>query len=223
MKHIMKSFIALSLLSVTACTNAPKADEAQTTEAQEVQAAATGTNAATYNIDMNKTTISWIGTKPTGRHDGIFPVKQGALMVSDNNITGGNILLDVSNLKVLDGGSGNEKLQGHLKSGDFFDVQKYPDAKFEITNVQPGVTADAKDLIMKDATHTISGNLTLKDSTKGVSFPAKVTMNGNNIIADADFNIDRTKWGIAYGNDKSLGDKFIRPEVNLKLHVEANK
>jgi hypothetical protein len=48
-------------------------------------------------------------------------------------------------------------------------------------------------------------------------------MNGNSLIADADFNIDRTQWGIVYGNDKSLGDKFIRPEVNIKLHIEANK
>ncbi len=220
MKHILKSIIVLSLVSTAACNDAPKADEAQTAEAQQVQEAPVGTN---YAVDNQKSTLSWIGTKPVGKHDGIFPISTGTLSVADNNITGGRFDIDMANLKVLDGGKGNEKLQGHLKSGDFFDVTKYPNAKFEITSVAAGVATDPKDLVMKNATHTVTGNLTLKDSTKSVTFPAKVSMNGNSLIADADFNIDRTQWGIVYGNDKSLGDKFIRPEVNIKLHIEANK
>ncbi len=220
MKHILKSIIVLSLVSTAACNDAPKADEAQTAEAQQVQEAPMGTN---FAVDNQKSTLSWIGTKPVGKHDGIFPISTGTLSVADNNITGGRFDIDMANLKVLDGGKGNEKLQGHLKSGDFFDVTKYPNAKFEITSVAAGVATDPKDLVMKDATHTVTGNLTLKDSTKSVTFPAKVSMNGNSLIADADFNIDRTQWGIVYGNDKSLGDKFIRPEVNIKLHIEANK
>lgn len=220
MKHILKSIIVLSLVSTAACNDAPKADEAQTAEAQQVQEAPTGTD---FAVDNQKSTLSWIGTKPVGKHDGIFPISTGTLSVADNNITGGRFDIDMANLKVLDGGEGNEKLQGHLKSGDFFDVTKYPNAKFEITSVAAGVATDPKDLVMKDATHTVTGNLTLKDSTKSVTFPAKVSMNGNSLIADADFNIDRTQWGIVYGNDKSLGDKFIRPEVNIKLHIEANK
>ncbi|MBK8329991.1 MAG: YceI family protein [Bacteroidetes bacterium] len=74
-----------------------------------------------------------------------------------------------------------------------------------------------------NATHTFSGNLTLKDSTKNVTFPAKVTMNDATITAVADFNIDRTQWGLFYGNDKSLGDKFIYPEVKIKLNINAKK
>ncbi len=220
MKHILKSIIVLSLVSTAACNDAPKADEAQTAEAQQVQEAPVGTN---FAVDNQKSTLLWIGTKPVGKHDGIFPISTGTLSVADNNITGGRFDIDMANLKVLDGGKGNEKLQGHLKSGDFFDVTKYPNAKFEITSVAAGVATDPKDLVMKDATHTVTGNLTLKDSTKSVTFPAKVRMNGNSLIADADFNIDRTQWGVVYGNDKSLGDKFIRPEVNIKLHIEANK
>jgi polyisoprenoid-binding protein YceI len=76
---------------------------------------------------------------------------------------------------------------------------------------------------MKDATHTITGNLTLKGTTKSITFPAKVAVNDNVVTADANFNIDRTQWGLVYGNDQSLGDKFIRPTVNIQLHLVANK
>ena len=103
-----------------------------------------------------------------------------------------------------------------MKSADFLDTEKFPTAKFEITSVAP-LANDSS------ATHTISGNLTLKDSTKNISFPAKLTVADNNLQAQANFNIDRTLWGLYYGNDKSLGDKFIRPEVNIKLNITANK
>jgi polyisoprenoid-binding protein YceI len=72
-------------------------------------------------------------------------------------------------------------------------------------------------------THKISGNLTLKDSTQNVTFPAKVTLGENDLTVNAEFVIDRTKWGMFYGNDKSLGDKFIYPEVKISLNIKANK
>jgi hypothetical protein len=63
----------------------------------------------------------------------------------------------------------------------------------------------------------------MKDISKSISFPAKVAMSDAQITADSEFNIDRAQWGINYGNDKSLGDKFINPEVNIKLHLVASK
>lgn len=219
MKQLMPSIALIALISATSCSDAPKADEAQATEAQEVAQQPTG---ATYKVDVTKSNIKWIGTKPTGRHDGTFPVKEGSIMVADNNITGGSFIIDAANLKVLDKGEGNPKLEGHLKSGDFFDVTKYPEAKFEITSVSAGVPADST-IVMKDATHMITGNLTMKEVTKSITFPAKIAMNDMGLTAHAEFNIDRTQWGIVYGNDKSLGDKFIRPEVNITVHLEATK
>jgi polyisoprenoid-binding protein YceI len=108
------------------------------------------------------------------------------------------------------------KLLGHLLSGDFFEATKYPTSKFEITACE-AVTGDA------NTTHKISGNLTLKDSTKNVSFPAKVDLTDAGLKTTADFNIDRTQWGLFYGNDKSLGDKFIYPEVKITLNISATK
>ena len=115
---------------------------------------------------------------------------------------------------------GNAKLQKHLKSADFFEVEKYPTGTFEITQVTAGAANDA---LMKDATHTVTGNLMLKDQTKSVSFPAKISVSDAEVVTDANFNIDRTQWGINYQSDKSVQNKFIEHEVNIKLHVVAKK
>ena len=115
------------------------------------------------------------------------------------------------------------KLKGHLLSPDFFDAEKFGTAKFEISSVEPYTAAAGAASVVEGANYTISGNLTLKDSTKNVSFPAAVTVSETEVTAKANFNIDRTQWGMSYGNDKSLKDKFISPEVNISLNIKAIK
>jgi polyisoprenoid-binding protein YceI len=90
-----------------------------------------------------------------------------------------------------------------------------------ITKVEPFDSSKSK-AVLPNANYLISGNLTLKDSTKNVTFPATVIVEGNNVEAKANFNIDRTQWGMSYGNDKSLQDKFIRPEVNIQFDLKAS-
>lgn len=214
--------LALSAAFFASCQSDPKADNAQTGEAQQVTAPASGT---TYKADLAQSRVEWTGTKPIGQHHGSMMLKDGNLIVDNNNITGGSFTIDMTTLKVLDKDTtGIAKLGGHLSSGDFFDVAQYPAASFQLANVKAGTdSAGGKELVMKDATHTVTGNLTLKGVTKSVTFPAKIAVNENVVTADANFNIDRTQWGLVYGNDQSLGDKFIRPIVNIQLHLVANK
>ena len=122
---------------------------------------------------------------------GELPINDGVLSVNEGQVTGGNFTINVTALEVNDlEGKDKAKLEGHLKSPDFFEVEKYPSAKFEITSVAP---ADSKASgTYPGATHVISGNLTLKDSTKNVTFPAKIETNGEAVGAQADFTIDRT-------------------------------
>ena len=212
MKKAIFVFAAFAGLA-TACNNAPEGETATTADAQ---AAAAGTG-ATYSIDTTTSVVEWLGTKPVGQHNGTMKISTGEFSIADGNITAGNFTIDVNSLTDLDmNGEMKDKLEGHLKSADFFDVAKFPTASFVITGVEP-ISGDST------ATHKISGNLTLKDSTKNVSFPAQVTVAETGVKASANFNIDRTQWGMFYGNDQSLGDKFIRPEVNIKLNINANK
>jgi polyisoprenoid-binding protein YceI len=113
-------------------------------------------------------------------------------------------------------------LEGHLKSPDFFDVAKYPTAKFEITKVEPYDSTKQKSLLV-GATHLISGNLTLKDSTKNITFPAIVTASADAVTAEANFDIDRTQWGMNYKGPNNPQDWMVQKEVNLKLKLSAKK
>lgn len=212
MKKAIFLFAAVAALA-TACNNAPEGDAATTADAQ---AAATGAGTS-FTIDTTSSVVEWLGSKPVGQHNGTLKIANGEFSIAEGNITAGKFTIDINSLTDLDmDGEMKGKLEGHLKSADFFDAAKYPTASFVITGVEP-VTGDST------ATHKISGNLTLKDSTKNVSFPAQVTVADNSVKAVANFNIDRTQWGMYYGNDQSLGDKFIRPEVNIKLNINANK
>ncbi|MEP6710811.1 MAG: YceI family protein [Ferruginibacter sp.] len=214
--------LASAAAFLTACNNSPKADSAQTSEKQTVVNA----EGETYPLDSTSL-VTWIGSKPTGQHTGTFKLKDGSLLIKDNALTGGNFTLDIASLTNLDLAADVEnkgKLEGHLKSPDFFDVAKYPTAKFEITSVESFVADSTnKDIIMKDATHTIKGNLTLKDSTKNISFPAKISVDKNTATAFADFKIDRTQWGMNYKGPNNPQDWFISKDVNIKLAIAATK
>ncbi|RZM08644.1 MAG: YceI family protein [Pedobacter sp.] len=178
-----------------------------------------------YAVDANST-VTWTGSKPTGKHDGIFKISNGSLTVKDSTLTGGNFTIDInsiSNTDLAGDTTSKAQLEGHLKSADFFDVAKFPTAKFEITAVEPYVADNSKPTLLKDATHTIKGNLTLKDSTKNVAFPAKIMIDATGAKAVADFNIDRTLWGLNYKGPNNPQDWVISKEVNIKLNISAAK
>lgn len=220
MKKLILSIAAASAL-LTSCQDAPKADTAVATEAQAVE----NTGAANeLKADVAQTKVEFVGTKPVGKHHGVVMIKEGSLALEEGTIKGGKFVFDLNTLYTDDMDStGNAKLTSHLLSPDFFDVANHPTATFEITSVTAGVDSSIKEVIMKDATHTITGNLTLKGVSKSISFPAKVMLADGSATADANFNIDRTQWGLSYGNDKSLKDKFISPIVNIGLHLVAAK
>lgn len=209
----------LSAAAFLAACNNNNAEKATTTDTQTVTAA----EGTPYSIDST-TLVTWTGFKPTGQHDGTFKVSEGSLLVNNNSLTGGSFTIDINSLNNLDlAATPKDKagLEGHLKSPDFFNAEKYPTAKFEITSVEPYM-ADSTSKT-KDATHLIKGNLTLKDSTKNIAFPAKVTVDASTVAAFADFNIDRTLWGMNYKGPNNPQDWVISKEVNIKLALSASK
>ena len=204
--------IAVAATSFAACNNS--ADKVETTEKQ----AAASTDGTAYAVDSTST-VTWTGSKPTGSHTGTFKISEGAFNVKDGALTGGNFTIDINSLNNVDLAADAEskgKLEGHLKSPDFFDVAKYPTAKFEITAVEANT-----DTTQKDITHIIKGNLTLKDSTKNVAIPARVTVDAKTLTASATFSIDRTLWGMSYKGPDNPQDWIIAKAVELKLNIAA--
>lgn len=216
MKGPMRLFILLAVAAMfTACSSDPKGDKADASDAKKVE---TPQAAAEYSVES--ATVNWEGSKVGGKHTGTITVTDGTLNVKDGNIAGGKLNLDMSSLTVTDlaEDQGKGKLEGHLKSPDFFDVATYPTAVFEVT----GATALNND---STATHIISGNLTMKDVTKNISFKANVKMDGNNISAQSpQFVIDRTQWGVKYGSGSLpdvAKDKAINDKVGLAISLKA--
>ncbi|MBS0028621.1 YceI family protein [Chitinophaga sp. 22321] len=207
---------------IIACEQAPKADKAKVTDAQTVQ---TGTGHA-YLPDTANSVVTWTGTKPTGKHHGTLKLAGGALYVKDSVITGGQFIINMHSLQDVDLAGDTamkRKLENELKGEMFFDVKKFPAATFEITEVTSFHPAVGDELTLKEATHIIKGNLTLKSVTKNISFPARVEFTSNGLSAMANFNIDRTEWGISYRADKSLQDKLINSQVNITFDIRANR
>ncbi|MBK7763229.1 MAG: YceI family protein [Bacteroidetes bacterium] len=207
-----KIFIAIAIATTLfACQSKPEGTTAEVTD-QQTAGEQTGTS---YTVDAVNSSLTFIGTKPVGTHTGKMQVSSGTVSILENNISGGNFVIDMSKMEILDKDTNySYKLVNHLLSAEFFDAAKYPQAKFEITACTP-IPNDST------ATHKISGNLTLKDSTKNISFPARISVSETEVHATADFVIDRTQWGVHYGNDKSLKDKFIYPEVKIIFDIYA--
>ena len=221
-------FAAILALGLNACTDAPESDKAETSEAKAVET----TSGESYKVDPADSKVEFIGTKVTGYHVGEIKIKSGELAVKDGNVTGGNFILDMTSLNIYGGKdtASDNKLEGHLKSKDFFEVQGNPEATFVVTSVKP-FTGTVKDTVDKrqeaiskykvsNPTHTISGNLTIKGVTKNIEFPAQVTINANSVDALAKFNIDRREWNIVYPGKP---DDLIRDQVHLGIALKAAK
>jgi polyisoprenoid-binding protein YceI len=214
------SALILSASLLASCDSAPKGDAAHVSEKTEAKPAASA--AMTLNVDVAASQVVFTGNGVGKNHPGKFNVDKGTIMVADGKVTGGKFNIAISSMKMSEAGEAIQTdLAGHLLGGDFFDSAKYPGSTFEITSVTPYTPVAGAASVVAGANYTVSGNLTLKDVTKNVSFPANIAVLGNTVTAKANFNIDRTVWGMSYGNDKSLGDKFISPEVNIELNLSA--
>ncbi len=182
-----------------------------------VFAASSDKKKVSYEINTKESTVYWTGKKITGAsHTGTISISSGMLDVDGTSVVGGAIVIDVNSIVCsdLEDEEYNKKLVGHLKSEDFFDSAKYPNAKFELVSIS-GTGNEAN----------VTGKLTMKEKTYEISFPAKVNVVGNKVTAQGTASVDRTKWGVEYGSGsifKELGDKAINDEFEIKFDLVAN-
>lgn len=236
-----KSTLAVALLALFAVACGPKGNTVETSEAKEV---ASQDNAIAMAVNTENSVVTWIGSKPAGKHNGTISITNGEVLVNGNEVVGGSFIIDINSLQVLDLPADSEshgKLRGHLMSADFFDAENYGTANFEVTGVSAfnaaSVEADKEqydtenkpsalsEIMVENPTHFISGNLTLRGTTKNITFPARVELVNGKVMATANFNIDRTEWGLMYGNEASIADKakdsFIYDTVSVGFTLEA--
>lgn len=166
----------------------------------------------TFKVDTQLSSIDWIGRKVTGQHTGKIKISSGELLVSGKAVKGGSFIMDMTSIS-----SDSEKLTGHLKTDDFFSVEKNPTSKFQITKV----TAAGTDRI------NVTGNLSIKGITESITFPATVKKDGNSLVAVAkNVMVNRAKYDIRYGSKSffnDIGNKAIDDEFELSINLVAKK
>ena len=156
-------------------------------------------------INPDNTKIEFVGTKTKpipGKHDGGFKTFTGNIEVGDKGVSKVSVDIDADSLY-----SDTPKLTGHLKSPDFFDVKTYPKASF--------ASSDIKAEAAKDATHVITGDLTLHGQKKAITFPAKIEVAASAVTITSEFKINRSEFGISYGKGQ------VDEPVTIKVTVKA--
>lgn len=224
--RVMKNVACLILLAFTAgsvltsCDRPPKGDEAVITD-QVLPKEGVG---EVFVLDTVNSYVRFTGHGVGKNHPGTFKLSYGRVMATDDKVTGGTFIMDITSIDMeQEGELIDKKLRPHLLSGDFFDAEKFGTSKFEITAVEPYKAKEGGQSLVDGANFTVSGNLQIRDVTKNISFPARIDRDGDRLETKANFDIDRREWKINYGNDKTLGDQFISETVNIELHLRALK
>ena len=216
MKTMLRLLPILLFGMMQGCSEAPKGDKATIIEKQDASEA----KGKVFAVDTAVSRIRFTGHGVGKNHPGTFHLSYGTVGVAGNEVTGGSFVINVKSMELEQkGGMFDKKLHPHLLSGDFFDADRFGTAKFEITKVEPYSSSDTS--VVRGANYKVSGNLTLKDVTKNITFPAQIDLDGNILKAKANFDIDRRQWNMNYGNDKTLGDKFISETVNIEMDLQA--
>lgn len=171
-----------------------------------------------YKVDTEKTKVEWIGKKVSGQHNGTVKVKNGNLVFKASELTGGEIVVDLNSMTVTDltDKETAAKFLGHMKSADFFDTAKYPEAKLTVKSTKK-----------TDKGLEVTGDLTMIGQTRPVTFTVTDWKWTDKLVTGkAAVLVDRTKWGLRYGSGqffKGLGDKMIYDEFTLNIDLTATR
>ena len=206
-KGIVVTILSGVMLFVSACSD-PATDKSRAVTGEAAQVSPQTVAGQKYAVTPQNSKIDWVGSKVTGSHNGSFGNFNGEIDYTGNVETSRvSITIETNSIS-----SDDPKLTEHLKSPDFFDVAKFPQATFVSTAIKPGGE--------KGASHTVTGNLTMHGVTKAVTFPATIAVTPDVASVDANFSINRKDFGINYAG---AADNLIRDEVVLTLRLRAAK
>ena len=199
--------ILLTALVVCSCSN-PATNQPKAVTSEAAPTSSTSAQGEKYRITPETSKITFVGSKVTGSHNGSFEKFSGTIDFNGKPETSKvTITIDTTSIT-----TDTPDLTKHLKTADFFDVAKYPEAKFESTEIKAGGE--------KGATHTVTGNLTLHGVTKSITFPATIVVAPDAITVDSTFAINRKDFGINYAG---AADNLIRDDVVLTLKIRGVK
>jgi len=199
----MKKIIFLTILLIALVGCAKESAEVPAVTGQAILSLPVD---AEYILDTENSLLTWEISKIVGNHHtGTVKIKEGSLTRENDEFTKGEFIIDMTTITET---KDNQRFLNHIKSGDFFDIDKYPIS----TLIIKSITED----------YIVTGDLTILDQTNEISFPARVSTNNGKLQVNADFEIDRTQWGITYGSGsffEDLGDKAIKDKIKYSLEL----
>lgn len=161
-------------------------------------------------INLTESSIHWLAKKVTGQHEGNISLSSGNLTVDNGVLTGGSFVVDMNSIDCTDlEGEYKGKLEGHLKSDDFFGVAKYPQASLTFTDIKE----------KGNGLYSVTGDFTIKGKTNPATFDIQI----NNKTATAKVIINRSLYDIRYGSKSffdNLGNKMIYDDFELDVTLK---
>ena len=178
---------------------------------------------ARYQVNTSESQVTWEGKKVTGAHNGDIAISNGMITVKEGLISAATVIMNMSTINTLDlDGGAKESLDEHLVSDDFFGVESFPTAQFELISLNP-LRGDAN-----GANFSATGKVTIKGRTENVSFPVNVDMSDNGARISGEMILDRSKFDVQFRSKsffdaKALGDKLIYDEFTIAFDLVAYK
>jgi polyisoprenoid-binding protein YceI len=163
-----------------------------------------------YLVSQDESDVYWQAAKVLAGHTGDVIIKSGEFRIENGELVSGNVTIDMTSIT---SDEGIDSLVTHLKSDDFFNVNIYPEANLEITNITK---------LESSASYKATGNMTIKGITQEITIPLNLEAEDNKVIVNSNFAIDRTRWEINFRSGKffqDLGDNMIKDEINFQVRL----
>jgi len=218
MKKVVISLFVLAV-AFTGCKDSGK--KVETKEAQEVKIVQKS-ETLTYSTVKEGSVLQWraFHLGGTGARFGTAKLKHATVLLNDNKVTNAKFIVDLTSLSVdnFEDEKQKEQLEGHLKNEDFFNVEKFPTARFELTKVEEN---------KGDYNSVITGNLTILETTKSISFNANIVTSEKEVaIKSEDFSVNRQDWKLSYHSEGDAGvpkDYLIANNIGFTIKVILTK
>lgn len=212
--------LGVVVIALTSCTD--NGNKAETKSAKEVTISK-GESTVTYNKISKNSSVDWRATHFAGAQPrfGKIQAKETTILVNGNVLSNAKVVMDMSSFTVdsfTDDAEKAAQLTGHLQSADFFDIKTYPTSTFELTSIET---------VSGDFNSKVTGNLTIMNTTKSISFSANIEIKENSVsINSEDFSIDRRNWNLVYNTEGTVGvpaNYIIADDIGFTINVEVSK
>ena len=210
--------------NVTALSGGLEGWKANGGEIEPTKSVAEHPPSGSFEVDKTASFVEWTGRNLFNRHTGTVQLRDGHILIENGRLAGGQLTIDMTTLRCSDIADPalNALLIGHLKSDDFFSVDRYPGAEFIVASATllTGATVGQPN-------YQIGGTFTLRGVTKLIEFPAVVAHQSEGAFtAQALLDLDRTEWGAIYGSAKffgRLGQHLVNDDLHLHLKIVTAK